>query len=76
MPLQWFVLFDGPAGWKRQARFGRGKVGPERNDGKGLDKASGSARSLSIPRVNNKAGGCVCLSLAAFCEMLFTCLCF
>lgn len=37
MPLQRFVLFDGLAGWKRQARFGKGRYRPERNDGKGLE---------------------------------------
>lgn len=59
MPLQWFLLFDGLAGWKTQARFGRGRYGAERNDGKGLDKSRESARSLSIPRVNNNDGGCL-----------------
>ena len=54
MPLPWFVLFDGPAGWRRQARFGRGPVGPERNGWEGVGR--GEREVLSIPRVNNRAG--------------------
>lgn len=54
MPLQWFVLFDGLAGWKTQGEVWQGKVGAERNDGKGLDKES--TRHLNISHVNSNAG--------------------
>lgn len=37
MPLLRFARYDGLAGWKRQARFGKARYRPERDDGKGLE---------------------------------------
>lgn len=37
MPLLRFARYDGLAGRKTQARFGKGRYRPERDDGKGLE---------------------------------------
>lgn len=67
MLLQWFVLFDGLAGWKTQGEVWQGKVVAERNDGKGLDEER--TRSLNISHINNNVGECfikLCLPVCVF----------
>lgn len=55
------------SGWKTQARFGRERQGPERNDGKRLDKTSEREYSSCKQRSRRVFVSC--------CTVLFTCLC-
>lgn len=68
MPLQWFCSVRWAGGLEDTGEVWQGKVGAERNDGKGMGEMSESTRTLIISHVNSK----FCLELASFYIVFFT----